>query len=389
MRTDESLLTTNGAASFAPISFPLPSLDRGGYELAVVVPTFNEAANVAAIVASLDKALAGIRAEIIFVDDWSRDGTADMVAAQALGRADIRVIRRYGRGGLASAVIEGMMATMAPVVAVIDGDGQHDERLLPRLFALVRGGAADVAIGSRYCRNGSTGDWGSFRLKCSRAATSLSRLVLQAPVSDPMSGFFAVRRDKVEALLPHLSGRGFKILFDLLTSSPEPLRAVELPFEFRLRTAGESKLGAGVALDYLVTIADRLIRRFAPPRFVMFALVGTLGLGVHLAVLRAMLGWSSASFATAQAVAVLVAIAFNFLGNNSITFRDRRLKGWKFYAGMASFFLLCGLGALANVSIGTVLFAEHHRWWVSGVAGAMIGSLWNYAASMLVTWRRR
>ncbi|MDH7640384.1 glycosyltransferase family 2 protein [Sphingomonas oryzagri] len=361
----------------------------GGYEFAVIVPTYNEADNVERIIDGLDTALAGIRSEVIFVDDWSRDGTAERIGELAKGRSDIRVLRRFGRNGLASAVIEGMMATMAPVVAVIDGDGQHDERLLPRLFSMVRGGSADVAIGSRYCQNGSTGNWDSFRLKCSRAATNLSRLVLQSPVSDPMSGFFAVRRDKVEALLPRLSGRGFKILFDLLTSSPEPLRAVELPFEFRTRTAGESKLGAGVALDYLVTIADRLIRRYVPPRPVMFAIVGTLGLGVHLAVLKAALGWGGLSFGAAQTVAVLAAIAFNFLVNNSITFRDRRLKGLRMLAGLASFYAVCGLGALANIGTGVVLFAEHHGWWAAGVAGAAVGSVWNFAASMLVTWRRR
>lgn len=368
-----------------PVAAPLP----GGFELAIVVPTFNEADNVERIVQALDAVLAGIRYEIIFVDDWSRDGTAARVAAIAEGRPDVRVLRRFGRTGLASAVVEGMMATMAPVVAVIDGDGQHDERLLPQLFSLVQGGAADVAIGSRYCRNGSTGDWGSFRLRCSQAATRLSRLVLQAPVNDPMSGFFAVRHDRVEALLPRLSNRGFKILFDLLTSSPEPLRAIEVPFEFRMRVAGESKLGAGVAVDYLVTIADRLIRRFAPSRPVMFAAVGTLGLGVHVAVLKGMLALDGASFAMAQTVAVLVAIAFNFVFNNSITYRDRRLTGARLPIGLASFYLVCGLGALANVGTGVVLFAEHHRWWVSGVAGAAIGSFWNFGASALVTWRKR
>jgi dolichol-phosphate mannosyltransferase len=379
--------------SIATVTAPTRKLavaaEADSYAFAVIVPTFNEIDNVERLLAALDAVLAGLHSEIIFVDDWSADGTAERIGQLAQGRADVRVIRRFGRCGLASAVIEGMMATMAPIVAVIDGDGQHDERLLPRLYSLVHGGAADVAIGSRYCRNGSTGDWSSFRLKCSQAATRLSRLVLQAPVSDPMSGFFAVRRDRVEALLPRLSGRGFKILFDLLTSSPEPLRAIELPYEFRTRTAGASKLGTGVALDYLVTIADRLIRRFAPPRFVMFGVVGTLGLGVHLAVLKATLALADTTFARAQTVAVLIAIAFNFLVNNSITFRDRRLKGGRLLVGLASFYLLCGLGALANIGTGTVLFAEHHGWWVSGVAGAIVGSVWNFAASMLVTWRRR
>jgi dolichol-phosphate mannosyltransferase len=360
----------------------------GGYELAVIVPTFNEADNVAAIVDALDVALAGIRYEILFVDDWSPDGTAARVVEIARTRADVRVLRRFDRRGLGTAVIEGMMATTAPVVAVIDGDGQHDERLLPRLFRLVSEGGADVAIGSRYCAEGSTGDWDTRRLRFSRAATSLSRLVLRAPVADPMSGFFAIRRDLVEQLVPRLSGRGFKILFDLLSSSPQPLRAVELPFEFRSRLAGESKLGAGIVVDYAVMIADRLIRRYMPSRFVMFAAVGTLGLGVHLGVLKAMMA-AGFAFTAAQAAAVLIAIAFNFLINNSITFRDRKLRGGALIVGLASFYAVCGLGALANIGTGAVLFAGHHRWWVSGVAGAVVGSLWNFAAATLVTWRKR
>lgn len=360
-----------------------------GYALAVIVPTYNEAANVDRIIAALDAALDGLRSEIIFVDDWSADGTADRIALVAAERPDIRVIRRFDRKGLSSAVIEGMMATMAPVVAVIDGDGQHDEQLLPALYARVAEGHADVAIGSRYCANGSTGAWDSQRLRASRWATGLARLVLQSPVADPMSGFFAVRRDKVEALLPHMSSRGFKILFDLLTSSPVPLRAVELPFRFRTREAGESKLGTGVVVDYAVTIADRLIRRVVPSRIVMFAAVGTLGLGVHLLALNAVLGATQARFAVAQAIAVTIAIGFNFLGNNAVTFRDRRLRGARLLGGLLSFYALCGLGALANIGIGAELFAGHHRWWVSGVAGAVVGSLWNFAAATLVTWRRR
>lgn len=360
-----------------------------GYALAVIVPTYNEADNVARIVAALDGALAGLAFEIIFVDDWSADGTADRIAEIARARTDIRALRRYGRRGLATAVIEGMMATMAPVVAVIDGDGQHDERLLPRLHMAVATGVADVAIGSRYCADGSTGEWGAGRLRASRLATWASRLVLRTPVADPMSGFFVVRRDAVIARLPALSGRGFKILFDLLTAGPEPLRAVELPFRFRTREHGASKAGAGVGLDHAVMVAERLLRRWLPSRFALFALVGAFGLFVHLGVLKLLLDAAGASFAAAQTGAVVTAIACNFLLNNAVTYRDRRLRGWRWWAGLASFYAICGAGALANVGAGAALFAAHERWWVSGIAGAVIGSAWNFMASALVTWRRR
>lgn len=366
---------------------PAPAPAPRGYALAVIVPTYNEAANVPAMIAALDATLAGIATEIVFVDDWSTDGTAAAVEHAAAGRTDVRVVRRFGRRGLSSAAIEGMLSTMAPVVALLDGDGQHDERLLPRLFRLVEGGRADVAIGSRYCADGSIGTWNAHRAGASRFATRLSRLVIGDTVSDPMSGFFVMRRETVEALVPRLSGRGFKLLFDLLSAAETPLRTVELPFEFRTRQAGESKLGAGVAIDYALAVADRLVRRWVPPRFVMFAGVGTLGLGVHLSVLRAAMT-GGVSFAQAQAAAVIAAIAFNFLANNALTFRDRRLRGWRLAAGLASFYAVCGLGALANIGAGAALFAADGRWWLSGLAGALIGSVWNFAAASLVTWRR-
>jgi len=352
------------------------------------VPTFNEAGNAVALIAALDIALAGIRSEIIFVDDWSQDGTAACIAEVARHRPDLRVIRRYNRRGLSSAVIEGMMATNAAVVAVIDGDGQHDERLLPSLFDAICSDRADVAIGSRYCQEGLTESWDDRRRALSRIATGLSRLLLRSTVADPMSGFFAIRRETVEALLPHLSNRGFKILFDLLSSSPRPLRTVELPFEFRARTVGESKLGPGIVVDYAVMIVDRLIRRYVPSRFAMFALVGTVGLGVHFIMLRALLG-IGAEPGAAEAGAIMAAIAFNFLANNSITFRDRKLRGARFLGGLASFFGLCGLGAIANLGAGAMLFGGTRSGWASSIAAAVVGSLWNYAAATLVTWRRR
>lgn len=359
------------------------------YEVAVVVPTFNEAQNVHRIVDRLDAALNGLSYEILFVDDWSTDGTAAAVEEVARHRADVRVLRRFGRRGLSSAVIEGMMATMAPIVAVIDGDGQHDESILPLLVAKVNAGDADVAIGSRYCALGSVGSWNVGRQRASQVATRLSRLVLRTAVDDPMSGFFVIRRRTVQDLLPLLSGRGFKILFDLLSASPDALKVVELPYEFREREHGSSKLGFGVTLDYGVMIADRLIRRFVPSRPALFAAVGALGLIVHLAVLKMLLSYANWPFAQAQTGAVFAAITFNFALNNSITFRDRRLQGRDLLLGLVSFYVICGLGAVANVGTGTVLFAAHRRWWVSGVAGAVIGSLWNFAASSLVTWRRR
>lgn len=360
----------------------------GAADVAVVVPTLNEIGNIRPLLAALDAALAGYRAEILFVDDWSTDGTPELIAGIARARGDVRLIRRYGRRGLASAVIEGMMATTAEFVAVIDADMQHDESILPRMIDALMGDEADVVVGSRYCEQGSCGEWSAHRVAASRAATRVAQACMRSPVGDPMSGFFAVRRDIVVELAPRLSGRGFKILLDILMSARAPLRVRELPYRFRTRMAGESKLGAGVIRDYALLLLDKAVRDYVPSRLVSFACVGLLGVGVHLAVLRSVLALPGASFPVAQACAVLCAIAFNFFLNNAITFHDRKLKGARLIGGLASFYLVCGVGALGNVGVGSLVYAQEPRWWVAGLAGAVAGSVWNFASSSFLTWRR-
>ena len=357
-------------------------------DLAVIVPTLNERGNIAAMVAALDVALAGRSYEIVFVDDWSTDGTPDAVAEIAQIRRDVRLVRRFGRRGLSSAVVEGALATTAPVIAVIDADMQHDEALLPALVKAVLDGTTDVAIGSRYVMDGSVGDWDASRAKASRFATLLSNHLLKQPVADPMSGFFAVRRDVLLASLPGLSSIGFKILLDIIVSSPTRLRIVELPYRFRNRHAGESKLDSAVALDFLLMIADKTFGRFVPARLILFGIVGMFGLFCHLAVLRAVLAAGTA-FATAQSVAVVAAMTFNFALNNALTYRDRRLVGGAWIWGLISFYAVCGVGAIGNVGVGAYVFNSQHSWWLAGIAGAIVGSVWNFAASSVVTWRKR
>lgn len=359
----------------------------GDLQLAVIAPTLNERANIAPLVAALDRALDGIAYEIIFVDDASTDGTPDAVAA--LGRRDprIRLIRRFGRRGLSSAVIEGMMATVAPVVAVIDADMQHDEGALPRLYQAIADGA-ELAVGTRYAAGGCAGGLDAGRLRASRFATRLADLVLRSPLTDPMSGFFAIRRDLVLELQPRLSAIGFKILLDLVASAPRPLRVAEIPYRFRPRNAGISKMGSAAASEYLLLLVDKTVGRFVPTRLLLFAAVGGLGLGVHLATLRLSL-LAGLEFRGAQALAVAIAIAFNFTLNNLLTYRDRQKRGVAFLRGLLSFYLVCGLGAIANVGIAYLAFYNHYRWWLAGAAGAVVGSFWNYIASSLVTWRRK
>jgi dolichol-phosphate mannosyltransferase len=355
-------------------------------ELAVVVPVLNEAANIEILIARIDDLLSGIGWEVVFVDDHSPDGTSDIVRAIAKSDRRVRIVERIGRRGLSSAVVEGTLATAAPVIIVMDGDLQHDEGILPALFAAVQGGA-DIAIGSRYVVGGSVGAWSAERVTFSRVATRLASFVLPVRVTDPMSGFFAMRRSVFEAAQPKLSATGFKFLLDLLISAPVAPTIVEIPYGFRVRKAGESKLDFMVAIEYVELLIDKSIGRFVPIRLLKFMAVGLMGLLVHLSVL-----WSALSlggdFGTAQTCAVVVAMTFNFALNNVFTYRDKRLRGWAMVRGLVSFYAVCLVGAAANIGIGTLAHGMHQSWWLAGIAGALIGSVWNFAASSIFTWRR-
>ncbi len=356
--------------------------------LAVIIPTFNEAANIVPLLQKLAAALAGIHWEVVFIDDDSPDGTSDLVRSIAQTNRQVRIVQRIGRRGLSTAVIEGMLATAAPVLAVMDGDMQHDETILPLLFQAVANGDADIAVGTRYSAGGSVGAWDSTRHKMSRLATSLAQRLLKAELSDPMSGFFAIRRETLMAAMPRLSGVGYKILLDIVASLPTRAKIAEFPYMFRMREAGESKLGTLVMAEYASLLAEKTIGRFIPIRLIKFLMVGGLGVGVHLAILGAALA-ANARFMVAQTCAVMTAIACNFFLNNIFTYRDRMLKGWQILGGLLSFYLVSAIGAVANIGIGTWVSDHDDRWWLAGMAGVVVGAVWNFAASSFVTWRKR
>jgi dolichol-phosphate mannosyltransferase len=361
----------------------------GPVELAVVLPTFNERDNVEPLIARLEEVLAGTEWEAIFVDDDSRDGTAEHVRAIARRKPYIRCVQRLGRRGLSTACIEGVLASSAPFLAVMDADLQHDETLLPRMLEMLKSSALDIVIGSRYAAGGGVGAWDPSRARISDLATRLSRLVVKAELSDPMSGFFMIRRPVFEAALRDLSGQGFKILIDLFASSPRPLAFAELPYQFRLRRHGESKLDTLVAWEYLQLLLDKLIGHLVPVRFALFAMIGGLGLVVHLAVLGLVLKFLGVDFTLAQSVATVTAMTSNFLLNNWFTYRDRRLRGWRLLRGLVSFYVVCSVGAIGNVGIAAYVFHADQAWWLAGIAGAIVGSVWHYATSAVFTWRAR
>ncbi len=271
----------------------------------------------------------------------------------------------------------------------MDADLQHDDSLLPRMLAALRAGTTDIAVGSRYVSQGDVEGWDTRRARLSGAATRLAQLVTNTRIADPMSGFFMLRRDLFDRVVRRLSAVGFKILLDILASSEEPLRVQEFPYHFRERLRGQSKLDTMVVWEYALLLADKTVGRIIPVRFVLFAGIGLLGLGVHLLVLWSGLHAFGVAFPAAQATATGVAMVANFALNNWFTYHDRRLRGWRFVRGLISFVAVCAVGAVANVGLASVLFGHQQAWWLAGIAGAIMSSVWNYAVSSVFTWKTR
>jgi dolichol-phosphate mannosyltransferase len=358
-------------------------------ELSVIVPTFNERDNVTTLFRRLEAALSGVAFEVIFVDDNSPDGTWDLVRSLARQDSRVRCIRRIGRRGLSGACIEGILASSAPCAAVIDADLQHDETQLPKMLALLQGGEADLVIGSRYVEGGRADSFNKQRAGASALATEVAKRVLRVKIADPMSGFFMIRRDRFEKLAPQLSTQGFKILLDVVATARGDLRVKEIPYTFGSRLHGESKLDSMVALDFLGLVLAKLTNDVVSLRFLMFAMVGSTGLFVHLVALFVALEIFGMPFPEAQACGALLAMTSNFILNNFLTYRDQRLKGFGILRGLLLFYLVCSVGLVANVGVAFSVYDQEPIWWLAGAAGALMGVVWNYAMSGLFVWRKR
>ncbi len=361
-------------------------------KLSVIVPTFNERDNIAPLVEKLESALAGTAFEVIIVDDNSPDGTAERAKELARQKPHVRCIHRVGRRGLSSACIEGMASSSADFVAVMDADHQHDETILPEMLERVEAGA-DIAVGSRYVGEGSSVEgFSKGRQAGSTIATRLSGILTGKALSDPMSGFFLMPRGLFNEVAPRLSREGFKILLDIIVSANRrrggKLAIAEVPYTFRPRFAGESKMSALIVAQFLGLIVSQISRGILPTSFLLFSLVGASGVVVHLAVLTTAFEVLNFNFANSQLLATLVAMTTNFILNNELTYADKKLRGRRFWTGLISFYIVCSFGTLANVSVASVLFeANLANFLIAGIAGAVMSVVFNYAVTRIFTWR--
>ena len=357
--------------------------------VSIIIPTLNERDNVAEIVSRLDEALAGQAWEVVFVDDDSSDGTLEVLHDVSRSNPRVRYLHRIGRRGLASAVTEGILSTSSPFIAVMDCDLQHDVAVLPTMLGRVQEANCDIVVASRFMATAGVGDWSKNRLFLSNVAKRLAHFVLASKITDPMSGFFIMRRGAFDLAVRDLSNQGYKILLDILVSAKSNLRVEEVPYTFRARVRGESKVEPIVVLEYFTLLFDKLFGHVIPPRFIVFSLVGGGGVLIHMAVLAAMNRGLGTVFVTAEIYAAVAAMIFNFFVNNLLTYRDRRLVGfWPIARGLFIFCAFCSIGGVANVGIAAALFRQNYSWWLAALAGVLVGAVWNYATTSIFTWRR-
>jgi len=358
------------------------------YELSIIIPTLNEVGNIKLLCNKISSVLKEINWEIIFVDDNSTDGTKELLDQVSLQHQNISAIHRINRKGLSSACIEGMLASKAPVVAVMDADLQHDETLLPIMFAEFSKESLDIAVASRFAAGADLGDFSTKRELISNTGNLLSRMVIKAGLTDPLSGFFMLRKEVLHELSTRLYGKGFKILLDIFASSKRPLNFIEVPLRFNTRHSGESKLDTTIALEFIGLLFHKLFGKIIPVKFILFSLVGLTGVGVHLLILTLFHLLLTTQFIWAQTIATYIAMTSNYFLNNSFTYRDKKLHGKKLLSGLLSFYLVCSLGAFINIELAELLYQKSINWAIAGIAGALIGAVWNYALSSVFTWKK-
>jgi dolichol-phosphate mannosyltransferase len=387
-----SLLAVPAGAFTVP---PLPAGEAPSKRLSVIVPTFNEALNIRELITQLTRLLdaeLGDGYEIIVVDDDSPDRTWELAQALTLECPQLRVMRREQEKGLSTAVIRGWQAARGEFLCVIDADLQHPPSVIVGLHRLMLRGA-DMAVASRHIEGGGVSDWSVFRRIVSRTAQLIGLLVLPGVVgrvSDPMSGYFMIRRSAIEGIT--LNPLGYKILIEVLARGRFPWVG-EVPYVFTERLHGGSKATARVYLDYLRHLLRLRLSSLPVNRFLRFAVVGLSGVVVDMGLLfllsdPSMLGWG---LTRSKLIAAEMAILNNFLWNDLWTFRDvsahqRGLKAR--LRRLGKFQLIC----LAGVALNTILLNLQfnllgmNRYLANAIAIAAVTG-WNFWLNLKLSWR--
>ena len=358
--------------------------------VSIVLPTYNERGNIEPLLAQLLPLQHQLDLELLVVDDDSTDGTAELVRQLARSEPRLRLIRRVGRSGLASAIKEGLLDATGDIAVVMDSDGQHEPASVLQAITTLQERDLDLVIGSRFHPDAQIHGLSGRRERGSSWANASARFSLPkryAELSDYMSGFFALRLESLQPVIRAVDVNGFKFLYELLAVSRGRLQVGEVPLQFQARSYGNSKLDLAIFWDFLISILHSLSLRLLPRRAISFGLVGASGVVVQLLATKLLMGLAGLSFGAALPLAVVVAASSNYLINNALTFRFQRLQGAALLRGLLKFLLVASLPVLANVGLASAFynFVARDTVWAQ-LAGILVVFVWNYAASSRFVW---
>jgi dolichol-phosphate mannosyltransferase len=351
----------------------------------IILPTYNETGSLPRAIHALREAMAHRDDwEVIVVDDDSPDGTWALAQKMGLEDPRIRCYRRLDRRGLSSAIVDGLSLGLGERLLVMDADLQHDASKVPELLAALDHAA--VSVGSRYTRGGGVGEWSRRRQFLSRVASWSARLALGLRSTDPMSGFFAVRREAFLQVATQLNPRGYKLLMELLTLL-KGKRVAEVPYVFSPRLAGESKLSGGVIWEFFLSLVELSTRNLISARFLKYALVGLSGVGVQYGSFYLL--WSRVlTPEQGTFVAIATAAVSNYVANNAWTFAERRHRTLRDLArGFVLFVAISACGAFINQSVTWYLEHLGTTLSIAMVAGIAASTIWNYFLNLDLTWK--
>ena len=363
-------------------------------KLSVIIPTYNEVNNIEPIVKLLELSLKSINFEIIFVDDNSPDGTINEIKKLSEVNKKVRYILRFDKSGLSSAVTDGILNAESEICVVMDGDLQHDEKIIPMMFKKIVDGKLDLVVGSRFKRKNDSSSLNTKRFLFSKFGNMLSNSLLINKLTDPMSGFFMIRRNIFLSIIPRLSQIGFKILLDLIISSEKKLSFQEIEFKFRKRNSGDSKLNYLIFWDYFLMLIDKKFGKLVPVRFISYCLIGLIGVLIHIFSFLILFKVMQLNFFHSYLPAMLITMTSNFFINNALTFRHvQLLKPKDVIRGLFLYYIICSFGAFSNIMIATNIYNSSIfsnldlNWIVATFSGLLVSSVWNYLVSSRMSWR--
>ena len=359
--------------------------------ISIILPTLNEVDNISSIIKKIINLSGNFLIEIIVVDDASTDGTTSLVKKFSQEDNRIRLINRYGRNGLSSAIKEGILSASGDVIAVMDTDGQHQVESLYEAIEELLVADKDLIIGSRFLNSSLISGLSDKRKKGSLVANSLAKFSLSreySKLTDIMSGFIVFKSQTVLKLVERIDVNGFKFLYELLSVSKGTLDCKEIPLNFMPRKFGESKLDIAIVWDFLVSLIHSLSKRLIPRKAISFAFVGITGVLVQFLISYSFMWLLGFSFQNVLPIAVVSAATSNYLVNNWLTFRVNRLRNKALFVGLLKFLLVSSLPIIANVGLASSFYKLiSPNTFFSQLAGIIVVFIWNYAASSKLVWK--